>query len=138
MLSLGVFEHGVVPGFAFPVGVGVAVNRVVHLEPLLGQQTSKACSHLLLVEWLVLVKSVSVLGSFHIGVQVLSSAPGRRIKQLSVVLEPRSESCSTIAFFHAGIEVLLAPGELVSGSRLGSGLGMKVCLFEGCAPLLVN
>ena len=90
-LRLGVFQHGVVPGFAIPVGVGVAVDGVVHLEPLFDGQSSKASSHLALVEGLLFIKSVSVLSSLYVCVQVLRGTPSSCVKQLSIILEPRGE-----------------------------------------------
>lgn len=90
------------------------------------------------MERLGLVKSISVLSSLYVGVQVLRSAPGSGIKQLGVVLEPRSKGGATVAFFHVRVEVLLAAGKLVASCRFGSDLRMVVGLFEGSAPLLVD
>ena len=65
----------------------VAVASVVHLESLLWLQSAVRVNQCWLVEWLILVVSISVLGSNNVRMRVLFRFPAGLVEELSIVLE---------------------------------------------------
>jgi hypothetical protein len=97
-----------------------------------------AHAHLRLVEGLGLVKSISVLGSDNVGVQVTFCDKTGVVEKLCVILEAGCEGLGSIALTHVPVEVFIDHWELRMGVWLGSIQWVLVRLSESSAPILLN
>ena len=121
-----------------PVSVMIVIFHIVNPETLQGWLSAKTHSQHLLMEWLWLVVSVSVLCSLDVGVLVLLSGPGGLILDLHVDLETRSNGLLSVILTHLRVELTLISWQLLHGIWLRSYTRLEICLSESGGPLLVN
>ena len=116
----------------------VAVASVVHLESLLWLQSAVRVNQCWLVEWLILVVSISVLGSNNVRMRVLFRFPAGLVEELSIVLESWRLVGWSFTCFHCVVKLNVVHTSLQVSVWLGSGFWIQISFSEGCAPLFIQ
>ena len=130
VIDLGLSHAGL------PVPLRIGILQIIYLQLLL--QPTMRIDQIWLVEWLSLIKPISVLSSFDVRVQILLSFPTSLIKQLGIGLEPACNRLFAVLLAHAVVEFAIRNVQLDVGVGLGSVLRVEVGLSEGGAPFLVE
>ena len=85
-----------------------------------------------------LIKSIAILSTQLIGVQVLLSGPGRLVPELSVCLIAASPGARAVTLSLRVIELSLANGTFLGGSRFDLRVGLRVRNSARGVPFLVH
>ena len=116
--------------------VRVRLGHVID-EDLLLLATRRTLSRRL-VERFRLVESIAILSAQLIGVQVLLGGPRRLVPELRVCLITASLRTRAVTLSLRVIELVLANGSFLGGSRLDLRVGLRVRDSESGVPFLVD
>ena len=120
----------------FPVNSWVYILNIVSLMILLHPSTG--VNQKALVEWFILIISVSVLCSNNVSVSIFLGLPWGLIEELGVGLESTCNSAWSFGFLQGVVEFNLLHWQLSVSIWLGSIVWLQVSLSESGAPFLVE